>query len=84
MPDYVKTKGQISGYLRKDQFGRVIIDTCKTDEDHLLVALPEGQERRVCREYLDDIMMIPETYLGKRVYITYDIRIESEETYAEP
>lgn len=67
----------LTGYLRRDQFGRLFIDECQTDEEHLTLPLPEGQERRTCRDYIDDI--IPEEYVGKQVEFCLDFRIISKE-----
>lgn len=71
----VYSHGKTEGYLRKDQFGRVYIDTCPSDEDHLTSSPPAGQERHTCRHYLDQILLVPEENLGKRVKIRYDIHI---------
>jgi hypothetical protein len=67
--------GHIKGYIRKDMFGRVFIDTCRTDEEHLIAPLPAGQERRTCRKYLDDILLaIPPK--GEPASPRFDIDIE--------
>ncbi len=66
----------LDGYLRKDQFGRVYIDTCPTDEIHLTSAPPEGQERHRCRKYLDDLFISDIEMLGKRVRLKYVIHVE--------
>lgn len=71
----IQSHGKTEGYLRKDTFGRVYIDTCPSDEEHLLVKLPAGQERRNCRKYLDDILLVPDANYGKRVRLIYQIRI---------
>lgn len=65
------------GYLRRDSFGRVFIDECPTDEVHLTSPPPEGQERHTCRKYVDDILLVPEEHLGKRVEIIYELRIKT-------
>ena len=66
--------GWLKGYLRKDPAGRIYIDTCASEEEHLTAPLPAGQERRTCRKYLDDILPIPEA--GRQVTVRYDIRIQ--------
>lgn len=70
-------QGTAEGYLRKDQFGRVFIDTCQSDEEHLTSPLPPGQERRTCRKYLSDIFPVPNDQT-KRVKISYEIHILPE------
>jgi hypothetical protein len=72
----IYSHGKTEGYIRKDTFGRVYIDTCPTDEEHLTSPPPEGQERHTCRKYLDDILLIPNSNLGKRVRLRYEIHIE--------
>jgi hypothetical protein len=67
-------QGKLEGYLRKDRFGRVYIDTCASEEEHLTHPLPPGQERRTCRKYLDEIFPIPKD-LSQQVKISYEIHI---------
>lgn len=67
--------GTVSGFLRRDQFGRTFVDECPTDEIHLISPPPEGQERHHCRVYLNDLISLPTEYLGKRVEIKYDITV---------
>lgn len=66
----------LDGYIRRDQFGRVYIDTCPTDEIHLTSAPPEGQERHTCRKYLDDLFVPSLSIIGKRVRLKYVIHVE--------
>lgn len=62
------------GFVRRDPYGRVYIDRCATDEEHLLRPLLPGQERRdTCRFYLDEL--VPVAFDGDQVYIEIDIRI---------
>ena len=63
-----------TGFVRRDPFGRVYIDRCKTEEEHITRPPPPGRERRdVCRLYLDDL--IPAQLEGKEVTVEIDIRI---------
>lgn len=71
-------QGKLEGYLRRDQFGRVFIDTCQSDEEHLTSAQPEGQERHTCRKYLADLFPVSDNVPGKRVKISYEIHILPE------
>ncbi len=64
MNDFVR--GKLGGYLRRDDFGRVFVDTCETDKEHLL-------NKHGCRKYLTDIL-VPEELLGKNVRISFEIR----------
>lgn len=66
----------LDGYIRRDSFGRVYIDSCPTDEVHLTAVLPEGQERRTCRKFLDDLLILDASVIGKRVRLKYVIHIE--------
>jgi hypothetical protein len=44
-----------NGYIRKDKFGRIILDECPSDEHHLKYAqAKEGDDRACCRIVLDD------------------------------
>lgn len=67
----VYSHGETEGYLRKDAFGRLFIDKCASDEEHLTAArVPEDQERPDCRKYLDDLVA-PQDLLGKNVTLRY-------------
>lgn len=50
------------GFLRKDSFGRVFVDSCPSDEEHLKHHV-EGKDRPGCRTYIEDLF--PEDHLGK-------------------
>ncbi len=66
---------EIDGYIRKDPFGRVYVDQCPTDEEHLTSHPPDNHERHQCRKYLDDIGL-PQESIGKRVKMSLEILIE--------
>jgi hypothetical protein len=68
-------RGKIKGYIRTDVFGRLFIDACETDEEHLTNPRVEpGLERPGCRKYFSDLV-VPEEMLGKKVYVTYEVHI---------
>lgn len=50
------------GYLGRDQFGRVYLDTCASNEEHLKNHI-DGKERPGCRSYIEDLF--PEELMGK-------------------
>lgn len=66
---------ETEGYIRRDPFGRIYVDECPTDEEHLISRPPNNQERHRCRKYLDDTTL-PEAYLGKRVKLSLEVLIE--------
>lgn len=51
-------------YAYTDFFGRLVFDTCPTDQAHLAAETPPGQERRRCRKYVEDLL--PQRSRGKR------------------
>ena len=71
----IRSNGKLTGYIRKDVFGRLFIDRCATDEQHLTnPPLPHEEERPGCRKYFEDLL-VPEEVLGKKVTISYNARI---------
>lgn len=70
----VVNHGKMAGYFRKDQFGRLFIDRCESDEQHLANPVYEGGERPGCRKYIDDLM-VPDGVLGKNVRAYFELRI---------
>jgi len=64
--------------VRRDQFGRIVLDTCKSDEDHLKFSTAkEGDDRARCR-------MLVEEYFDKMVdkegLFTMDISLDEHYT----
>jgi hypothetical protein len=55
--------------LFRDPYGRLYFDKCATPQEHLLAPLQEGEERRSCRVYLEDLFT---NFIGPQhaVYIT--------------
>lgn len=74
----VWSHGRADGYIRKDTFGRIFIDECPTDQEHMLAPVKDGTDRRACRKYLDDILL-PEEMFNRKVRLVYDIRIIAAE-----
>lgn len=58
------------GYLGRDAFGRIYLDTCETNEAHLKNQVA-GKERPGCRTYIEDLF--PESLLGQRVAAIVDV-----------
>jgi hypothetical protein len=54
------------GYLGRDEFGRVYVDTCKTNEEHL-------QNRHGCRKYIEDLF--PAEWVGRYVLVSMSLVI---------
>ena len=55
---------RLEGYLHQDCFGRLHIDRCATDAEHMAAEAPPGEERRTCRTYFD--RLVPEGTIGKK------------------
>jgi len=58
-------------YIRKDEFGRIVFDKCKSDLDHLINPVLIDNERSKCRYLLDDL--ISKTLLGRQGSWTIDL-----------
>lgn len=43
------------GYFYRDQFGRIYVDKCMSNEEHLKKNPNPGFERTNCRKYVEDI-----------------------------
>lgn len=43
------------GHIGKDLFGRIYIDRCPDDATHMAAPLKEGEQRRMCRWYIEDV-----------------------------
>lgn len=53
------------GNIRRDQFGRTVVDTCASDGNHLRKdgPLPEGDDRHRCRRLVEEMFT---EFEGKR------------------
>lgn len=59
---------KVNYYVHRDHFGRIYFDTCKTNEEHMNAPVPDGESRRQCRFYLED--MIKDEMIGKLVTVS--------------
>lgn len=64
----------LTGYVRRDGYGRLLIDACATDLEHLVKEAQVGEERRTCRKYIEDLF--PASFDGKRVEVKIEISME--------
>jgi hypothetical protein len=64
-------------YLRHDSFGRVVIDICPSDQEHLQNPSILSYERSMCRFLLEDL--VPADLLGKKGTWTITVDFEEEE-----
>ncbi len=71
----VMEKLDLTGYLGRDTFGRIYLDTCRTNEEHLKNHV-EGKERPGCRKYIED--MFSDGFVGKKVFLAVAVYIEDE------
>jgi hypothetical protein len=69
----------MKGNVRRDNFGRFIVDPCSSDNDHLInsVAKP-GDDRARCRRLVEEAFENLEGLNGT-VTITVDFKAEGEE-----
>ena len=63
----------IIGYLRRDGFGRLYIDSCASDSEHMAKPPELGEERRRCRKYIEDL--VPASFHNKKIQLQVDIGI---------
>ena len=54
-------------HLHQDGFGRLYFDTCASDQEHMFAPVPEGDERRRCRKYMDNTQLFGEM-IAKKVF----------------
>ena len=73
----------LAGHFRKDQFGRIVIDQCASDEEHLRNSVaPPGVDRAKCRVLLEDLFR---DLIGKTGLMFIDnIEFEEEELCGRP
>lgn len=73
-PVSIGTSVTMSGYLRKDSFGRLYIDACPTDSEHITKKPEPGQERLRCRRYIEDLFS--ESFDGRKIQLQLDINMK--------
>lgn len=61
------------GYLRRDVFGRLYIDACATDAEHIIKKPEPGEERLRCRKYIEDLF--PTSFDNQRIEMIVNIGI---------
>lgn len=66
----------MNGYIRKTLQNGIVVDKCATDDDHMVAPAAEGDDRRRCMVYLDDIFS---SFLNKKGKLTINIIFEGEE-----
>lgn len=61
----------VKGYIGRDRFGRIVIDTCKSNEEHLRysVVLP-GDDRSRCQILLENYF---NEYVNGRYRLSIDV-----------
>lgn len=64
-----------AAYVHQDHVGRIHLDSCATDHEHITKPLQEGEERRNCREYIEELL---EPYVGKRGRFSISITFHPE------
>lgn len=75
----LNTAKSYEGNIRKDHFGRIIIDTCVSDVDHLQHAVAKpGDDRARCRQLVEELFNDLEGLKGE-VTVTIDFKAEGEE-----
>ena len=64
-------------HVRQDQFGRVFLEACDSDEKHFTQQPEVGEERCApCRFYLDRFL---EKHVGKKGYLLLTFDFEESE-----
>jgi hypothetical protein len=64
------------GNIRKDHFGRIVIDTCESDESHLVHAPTDPvRNRPICRHLLEDSFA---EFIGQRGRLVVSVRLEED------
>jgi hypothetical protein len=71
-----KIQTSLVGFLRETRTGRIVVDLCPSDAEHIVAPTPEGSDRRTCRTDLLDL--IPREWLGKKYRVKVIVEIEPE------
>jgi hypothetical protein len=82
MPKTVTTDGCTieytrRGILRKTSNGRLVMDACASDGEHLEAPTPEGFERRICQQDILEMVADPR-FFGHRCKVTVSFKVELE------
>ena len=71
-----------TGNIRKDHFGRIVIDTCRSDLDHNKTSKTDRvQNRPLCRGLVEEAF---DGFLGKKGTLTLTISLREEDQSALP
>lgn len=66
----------VSGNIRKDHFGRIVVDSCESDLDHNVNAVPKpGDDRARCRSLVEEAFA---DFIGKRGTMVVSILFQEE------
>jgi hypothetical protein len=71
-----------TGNIRKDHFGRIVIDNCPSDSEHLCDSKTDPvQNRPLCRKLVEEAF---EGFLGKTGTLVLTISLKEESVGAVP
>lgn len=67
-----------NGNIRKDHFGRIVVDTCESDNAHLRKdgPLPPGDDRWRCRNLVEEAL---EHVVGKKGKLVVSVSVVEDE-----
>jgi len=72
----------VTGNVRKDHFGRIVVDTCSSDPDHLRESRTDpARNRPLCRKLVEDAF---EGFLGKTGTLVMTISLKEDSVGAIP
>lgn len=72
----------VTGNIRKDHFGRIVVDSCPSDPDHLRDSKTDpDQNRPLCRKIVEEAF---EGFLGKSGTLVMTISLKEEVVGAVP
>lgn len=60
-------------FLHRDRFGRVFMDMCETETEHLVDPVLSNGERACCRHFITDPL---NQFVGKKINLKVTIEIE--------
>lgn len=72
----------VTGNIRKDGFGRIVVDNCPSDPDHLCESKTDPvQNRPLCRKLVEEAF---ESFLGKKGTLVMTISLREDGLGAVP
>lgn len=60
-------------FLHRDRFGRLFMDMCETETQHLVNPVLSNGERAACRNFPTDVL---EPYVGKKIRLRVVFEVE--------